>query len=120
MADTRQTDKDKGRQMLQKVGAEAIGTFALVFAGCGAIMVDAMSAGAWGLSTGLDYPPGAYANTTELAGLARAAARYGGFYHTHIRSSLRQQGPLVPWDEALEIGRRGDCPCQDLVRVEPG
>ena len=41
--------------MLQKVGAEMVGTFALVFAGCGAIMIDATSgvpiagaiAGAW-------------------------------------------------------------------------
>ena len=48
MADTLQTDKDKGRQMLQKVGAEAIGTFALVFAGCGAIMVDQISGGTIG------------------------------------------------------------------------
>jgi MIP family channel proteins len=30
-------------QLLQKVGAEMVGTFALVFAGCGAIMVDAQS-----------------------------------------------------------------------------
>ena len=74
------------------------------------VVAEAMTAGAWGLSTGLDYPPGAYADTAELAGLARVTARYGGFYHTHIRSSLREQGPLRPWQEALEIGRAGDCP----------
>ena len=34
------------RRLLTKVGAEMIGTFALVFAGCGAIMVDAMTGGA--------------------------------------------------------------------------
>ncbi|GAB4539606.1 MAG: hypothetical protein Tsb0020_53230 [Haliangiales bacterium] len=33
---------------LRKAGAEMIGTFALVFAGCGAIMVDQLSAGAIG------------------------------------------------------------------------
>jgi aquaporin NIP len=32
-------------RLLQKVGAEMIGTFALVFAGCGAMMVDATGAG---------------------------------------------------------------------------
>lgn len=33
-------------KLLQKVAAEMVGTFALVFIGCGAIMVDAVSAGA--------------------------------------------------------------------------
>ena len=33
-------------QLARKLGAEATGTFALVFAGCGAIMVDAISGGA--------------------------------------------------------------------------
>jgi aquaporin NIP len=33
-------------QLAQKVGAEMVGTFALVFAGCGAIMVDGLSGGA--------------------------------------------------------------------------
>lgn len=33
-------------QLARKVGAEMIGTFALVFAGCGAIMVDILSGGA--------------------------------------------------------------------------
>jgi len=33
-------------QLARKVGAEMIGTFALVFAGCGAIMVNALSGGA--------------------------------------------------------------------------
>ncbi len=32
--------------LAQRVGAEAVGTFALVFAGCGAIMVDAITQGA--------------------------------------------------------------------------
>jgi N-acyl-D-amino-acid deacylase len=32
----------------------------------------------------------------------------GGFYHTHTRASLKSQGLLAPWEEALEIGRRGE------------
>ncbi len=75
-----------------------------------ALVTEAMGAGAWGLSTGLDYPPGSFATTEELAGLAKVTARSGGFYHTHIRNSLRRQGHLKPFEEALEIGRRGDCP----------
>lgn len=75
-----------------------------------AVVREAMEEGAWGLSTGLDYPPGAYADTDELVALAEVSARFGGFYHTHTRSSLRAQGPLLPWEEALEIGRRSGSP----------
>ncbi|MEC8958876.1 MAG: amidohydrolase family protein, partial [Chloroflexota bacterium] len=74
------------------------------------VVREAMEEGAWGLSTGLDYPPGSYASTTELAELAGVAARMGGHYHTHTRASLRSNGLLAPWEEALEIGRGGDCP----------
>ena len=74
------------------------------------VVREAMEEGAWGLSTGLDYPPGSYASTAELAELAGVAARLGGHYHTHTRASLRSQGLLAPWEEALDIGRGGDCP----------
>ncbi len=74
------------------------------------VVREAMEEGAWGLSTGLDYPPGSYADTDELAALAETSARLGGFYHTHTRTSLRQQGLLAPWEEALEIGRRSGSP----------
>ena len=75
-----------------------------------AVVREAMEEGAWGLSTGLDYPPGSYASTEELGALAEVAARLGGHYHTHTRASLRSQGLLAPWEEALAIGRLGDCP----------
>lgn len=75
-----------------------------------AVVREAMEEGAWGLSTGLDYPPGSYADTAEIAALAETAARLGGHYHTHTRASLRAQGHLAPWQEALEIGRRSGCP----------
>ncbi|HEX2032743.1 MAG TPA: D-aminoacylase [Chloroflexota bacterium] len=71
-----------------------------------AVVREAMEEGAWGLSTGLDYPPGSFASTAELIELSQEAARLGGFYHTHTRASLRAQGLLAPWEEALEIGRR--------------
>src|ERR671918_287110 len=56
------------------------------------VVREAMEEGAWGLSTGLDYPPGAYADTDELVALAAASARLGGFYHTHTRGILRAKG----------------------------
>ncbi len=75
-----------------------------------AVVREAMEEGAWGLSTGLDYPPGSYAATEELTALAGESARFGGFYHTHTRASLRSKGLLAPWEEALEIGRGSGSP----------
>jgi len=74
-----------------------------------AILADAMAAGALGLSSGLDYPPGAYATTDELAALTNEAARRGGFYHTHVRYPLGDRY-LDPFREAIDIGRRGEGP----------
>ncbi len=70
---------------------------------------EAMEDGAYGLSSGLDYPPGAYATTAELASLTAEAARQGGFYHTHVRYPLGDRF-LDPFREAIEIGRRADAP----------
>ena len=75
-----------------------------------AVTREAMEEGAWGLSSGLDYPPGAFADTDELVDLAEVSARYGGFYHTHTRAKLREHGLLAPWEEALDIGRRSGIP----------
>lgn len=75
-----------------------------------AVVREAMEEGAWGLSTGLDYPPGAYASTDELVALSETAERLGGIYHTHTRASLLSQGHLAPWEEAVEIGRRSGIP----------
>lgn len=70
---------------------------------------EGMEAGAFGVSSGLDYPPGSYASTAELAELANEAGRLGGIYHTHVRYPLGD-GFLDPFREAIEIGRRGEAP----------
>src|SRR5690606_23383796 len=44
-----------------------------------------MEQGAFGLSTGLVYPPGAFASTEEIVELAKRVRPYGGFYATHMR-----------------------------------
>jgi N-acyl-D-amino-acid deacylase len=74
-----------------------------------AILREAMEEGAFGLSTGLDYPPGAYATTEELGELMAEAAKLGGFYHTHVRYPLGD-GFLDPFREAIQIGRLGGAP----------
>jgi N-acyl-D-amino-acid deacylase len=70
---------------------------------------EALQDGAFGLSTGLDYPPGAYATTEELSALAEEAARLDGIYHSHVRYSLGDRF-LDPFREAIEIGRRSGAP----------
>ncbi len=70
---------------------------------------DAMAEGAFGLSSGLDYPPGSYATTGELVALLEETGRHGGFYHTHVRYPLGDRY-LDPIREAIEIGRRAGAP----------
>ncbi len=74
-----------------------------------AMLREGMEAGGFGVSSGLDYPPGSYASTAELTELANVAGRLGGIYHTHVRYPLGDQF-LDPFREAIEIGRRGEAP----------
>jgi N-acyl-D-amino-acid deacylase len=73
------------------------------------ILRESMQEGAFGMSTGLDYPPGSYADTDELVALSKVVADEGGFYHTHVRFPLGD-GYLDPHREALDIGRRSGSP----------
>ena len=73
------------------------------------MLVEAMEEGAYGVSSGLDYPPGSYASTEELANLAHASSQLGGFYHSHVRYTLGDRF-LDPFREAIDIGRRGGSP----------
>ncbi|HET8549559.1 MAG TPA: D-aminoacylase [Bryobacteraceae bacterium] len=70
----------------------------------------AMRDGAVGFSTGLIYVPGTYANTDEVIALARAAAKHGGVYASHIRN----EGPRVmeAITEAATVGRDTGLPVQ--------
>jgi N-acyl-D-amino-acid deacylase len=74
-----------------------------------AMLREAMEDGAYGVSSGLDYPPGSYASTGELADLASVAAKLSGFYHSHVRYTLGDRF-LDPFREAIDIGRRGGAP----------
>lgn len=72
-----------------------------------AMLREAMEEGAFGLSSGLDYPPGSYADTAELTALSEEAGRHAGIYHTHVRYGLGDRY-LDPFREAIEIGRRAE------------
>lgn len=49
------------------------------------LLVKAMEEGAVGLSTGLIYTPGMYADTGEIIELVKIVKEYNGIYTTHIR-----------------------------------
>jgi N-acyl-D-amino-acid deacylase len=70
------------------------------------VVEEAMEQGARGISTGLYYPPGYYAKTEEVIGLARAAARHGGIYASHVRSESDLVLEAVA--EAIEIGEKAN------------
>jgi N-acyl-D-amino-acid deacylase len=72
----------------------------------GWLLDEALGAGAFGMSTGLIYPPGVFSGTDEIAALA-ARLPAGRVYATH----MRDEGPglLDSIDEAVEIGRRSGC-----------
>jgi len=77
------------------------------------LLEESLEGGAIGMSTGLDYEPGAYADTEEIAELAKVVARYGGLYSTHWRrTGIRRAAQVTPPRkvdgllEAIEVGRR--------------
>ncbi|MFQ5897284.1 MAG: amidohydrolase family protein [Candidatus Methylomirabilia bacterium] len=74
------------------------------------LLAEALEAGAWGFSTGLVYPPSAYAATEELIALARSMARRGGLYFSHIRGEARTLEEAIA--EAIRIGEDGGVPVQ--------
>jgi N-acyl-D-amino-acid deacylase len=66
-------------------------------------VAQAMEQGAAGLSTGLIYEPGRYAQTDEVIELAREVAPWGGLYATHMRNEADRLLEAV--DEAITIAR---------------
>ncbi len=70
-----------------------------------------MRAGALGLSTGLFYRPGSYADTDEVIELAKVAAEFGGVYDSHMRDeSSYGIGLIGSVREVIEIGEQADIP----------
>jgi N-acyl-D-amino-acid deacylase len=63
-----------------------------------------MRQGALGISTGLEYVPGTFANTNEIVELAKAVRDAGGMYVSH----LRDEGPKgeLAIREAISVGER--------------
>ncbi|MEW2004694.1 family 20 glycosylhydrolase [Microbacterium sp. NPDC079208] len=72
------------------------------------LLGQALDAGAFGMSSGLTYTPGMYADVAELEALCRVVAERGGYWAPHTRSYGR--AALDAYREAIEIGRRTGCP----------
>jgi N-acyl-D-aspartate/D-glutamate deacylase len=68
----------------------------------------AMRAGAMGMTTALIYPPSSYTTTDELVEVARAAAKYGGIYASHIRGEGAEVVQSVR--ELITIAERAGMP----------
>jgi N-acyl-D-amino-acid deacylase len=75
-----------------------------------ALVDQGMREGAVGVSSGLEYDVGSYSETSELVALGKAAARYGGFYMTHIRDEADKS--FEAFAEAIRIGKEGGLPVQ--------
>ena len=73
-----------------------------------AALAQAMDEGALGLSTGLIYAPGCFAEQEEIVALAKITAEKGGLYASHIRNERDLLEEAV--DEALTIAKRAEIP----------
>ena len=62
-----------------------------------------MEAGAMGVSFGLIYPPGSYADTEEMIAVAEVVAEYGGVITAHIRGEGKNL--IEATDELLQVAR---------------
>mgnify|MGYP001019935803 FL=1 len=67
-----------------------------------------MNEGAFGISTGLKYLPGAFSTVDEVITLSKAASKHNGIYTSHLREE--GIGLLEAVYEAIQIGREANIP----------
>ena len=70
----------------------------------------ALEAGACGMSTGLEYTPGAFADTSEIIELAEVLRQWNLPYASHMRNE--DDRLLAAVEEAIHIGRMADVPVE--------
>jgi N-acyl-D-amino-acid deacylase len=75
-----------------------------------AAVAQAMEEGAFGLSTGLIYPPGSFTHAEEIAAIAQPVGDRGGIYFSHIRGEADTL--LTAISEAIQIGRESGAAVQ--------
>lgn len=68
-----------------------------------------MEEGAFGLSSGLFYAPGSFADISEVVELAKVAGEYGGLYTSHIRDESDYTiGLIAAVEEVIHVAREAD------------
>ncbi len=80
-----------------------------------ALVDEAMTDGAFGLSTMLAMPPGSLTTTDDLVELCKPAARHGGIYSSHIRNE--GTGVFESVKEAITVGERAGLPV-DIIHLK--
>jgi dihydroorotase/N-acyl-D-amino-acid deacylase len=73
-----------------------------------ALVDEAMTEGAFGLSSGLFYVPGIFTPIEEVIELAKVAGRRGGHYNSHMRDEA--SGVVASVQETIAVGERGGLP----------
>lgn len=71
------------------------------------LVAESLEQGAVGMSSGLTYTPGMYADDAELTELCRVVARYDGYYCPHHRSY--GAGALRAYEEMVDLSRTAGC-----------
>jgi N-acyl-D-amino-acid deacylase len=95
-----------GTVRMSVVGHEARDASPEEMAGMKDLVYQAMADGAFGVSSGLIYPPGCFTPTAELIELARAAGEKNGIYVSHIRGESDTLVESVA--EVIEIGEKAE------------
>ena len=72
------------------------------------LLAEALKDGACGLSAGLIYAPGCFAETRELIELAKVAGRLGKIYTSHMRNEA--EGIFDALGETIRIGQEAGVP----------
>jgi len=72
------------------------------------LVTQGMKNGAAGMSSGLIYPPGSFAEFSELVELCKVVAQFGGIYTSHMRSESDKL--LDSIRETISIGEQAHVP----------
>ena len=70
----------------------------------------AMMDGAFGLTTGLIYPPGVYSESDEIIELAKSIREFDGVYLSHIRNESNEVYKSV--QELIEVAEKAEVAAQ--------
>jgi N-acyl-D-amino-acid deacylase len=70
------------------------------------LLEDSLMMGAFGMSSGLGYPPGVFTRDRELVELCKVLRKYGGIYATHMRGNLENL------KDTIRVGEEAGVPVQ--------